>query len=137
MWATRERLWVDRMASAWLIRRFVDREARFKFVAPRGYRPKPGEIRFDMYDAEFSHDGARCTFETLVAHFRLRARGLRAIAEVVHDLDCKDGKFARPEAVGIGAAVDGIARSPGSDRARLAAAARLFDRLYVELGRAR
>ena len=65
-WVTRHGVHVDRMASAWLIRRFIDPQARFKFVAARGYRPEPGELRFDMFEAEFSHEGDRCSFEVLV-----------------------------------------------------------------------
>src|SRR2546427_570216 len=69
MWVTREGVYVDRIASAWLIRRFIDSEARFKFVRPEGYRPQPGEIRFDMFQAEYTHEGEACTFETLIKRF--------------------------------------------------------------------
>ena len=66
-WVTRPGVHVDRIASAWLIRRFIDPEARFKFVPGKGYEPEPGEIRFDMFEAEFTHEGDRCTFEVLLA----------------------------------------------------------------------
>ena len=65
-WVTREGVHVDRIASAWLIRRFIDPEASFKFVPSKGYPPQPGEVRFDMYEAEFTHEGDRCTFEVLL-----------------------------------------------------------------------
>src|SRR5574342_100540 len=73
-WVTRQGVGIDRMASAWLIRRFIDGAARFKFLSARGVRPAPGEVRFDMYDAEFTHDGAACTFEVLIDRFGLRDR---------------------------------------------------------------
>jgi hypothetical protein len=136
-WVTRQGVKIDRMASAWLIRRFIDGEARFKFVAPRGYRPAAGEVRFDMYEAEFTHDGAACTFEVLLERFGLRDRALRAIAEIVHDIDCKEEKFGRAEAAGVALVVDGIARAHAEDTARLERATALFDDLYAQLQRAR
>jgi hypothetical protein len=69
-WVTRKGIHVDRLASAWLIRRFIDKDAQFKFVAGKGYRPEPGEVRFDMFDAEFTHEGDLCTFEVLIEHPR-------------------------------------------------------------------
>ena len=130
-WVTREHLFVDRIASAWLIRRFVDPGARFKFVPPQRYRPEPGELRFDMFEAEYTHDGERCTFETLLARLALRDPALQAIAEIVHDIDCKDGKFARAEAPGIATLLQGIAAAAPDDAARLARGAVLFDDLYA------
>src|SRR5258707_3185078 len=85
-WVTREGIKVDRMASGWLIRRFSDPDARFSFVPAKGYPPGPGELRFDMYRGEFTHEGDGCTFETLVARFALHDPALRAIAEIVHDV---------------------------------------------------
>jgi hypothetical protein len=98
---TREGVHVDRIASAWLIRRFIDLEARFKFVPSRGYVPRAGEIRFDMADAEYTHVGDDCTFQTLVRRFGLAERPLRTIGEIVHDIDCKDELFGRPETAGV------------------------------------
>src|SRR5687768_3455308 len=77
-WVTREGVFVDRIASAWLIRRFIDPRARFKFVSAQGYQPQTGEVRFDMYDAEFTHEGERCTFQTLVRRFALSDAALSA-----------------------------------------------------------
>ena len=65
-WVTRQGVYVDRIASAWLIRRFIDPQARFKFVPGKGYRPEPAELRFDMFEAEFTHEGDKCTFEVLL-----------------------------------------------------------------------
>ena len=89
------------IASAWLIRRFVDPAAKFKFVPGKGYRPEPGEVRFDMFDAEFTHEGERCTFEVLIERLNISDRALRPVAEMIHDIDLKDSKFERPETPGI------------------------------------
>src|SRR5688572_13898788 len=95
-WVTRTGVKIDRISSAWLIRRFIDPEPRFRFVPPRGYVPARGELRFDMFEAEYAHEGDRCTFQTLLARFGLRDPALRAIGEIVHDIDCKDEQFGRP-----------------------------------------
>ena len=78
-WVTRRDVFVDRIASAWLIRRFIDPKAKFKFTGSKTYRPKPGEVRFDMFEAEYTHEGDRCTFETLLERAALRDRRLTAI----------------------------------------------------------
>src|SRR5205823_146743 len=96
-WVTRSGVHVDRIASAWLIRRFIDPEARMKFVPGKGYVPEPGEIRFDMYDAEFTHVGDRCTFEVLVERMQVADPALAALGQIVHDIDLRDGKFGREE----------------------------------------
>ncbi|HEY6060442.1 MAG TPA: chromate resistance protein ChrB domain-containing protein [Gemmatimonadales bacterium] len=137
VWVTRAGLYVDRIASAWLIRRFVDPEAQFRFVAPRQYHPQPGEIRFDMFEGEFTHDGDLCTFETLCRHFALRDPALKAISEMVHDIDCKDDKFGRDETPGLQLVLDGIARANAADVDRLARGAALFDELYEQLRKGR
>ncbi len=129
-WVTRTGIKVDRMASAWLIRRFIDPEARFKFVPAKGYRPEEGELRFDMFEAEFTHEGDLCTFEVLVQRFGLADPALRAIAEIVHDIDVKDAKYGREEAPGIGQLVAGIAAAHASDEERLARGSALFEDLY-------
>jgi hypothetical protein len=130
-WVTRRGIHVDRIASAWLIRRFIDREATFRFVSPRGYAPLAGEIRFDMYEAEFTHDGDRCTFEVLLDAAGLKQAGLRAIAEIVHDIDLKDTKFGRPETPGVAHLLEGIAAASRDDAARLERGAALFDDLLT------
>jgi hypothetical protein len=129
-WVTRAGVFVDRMASAWLVRRFIDPEASFKFIKVARYHAAPGEIRFDMMPAEFTHEGDLCTFEVLLDRFAIDEAGLRAIAEVVHDIDLKDEKFARSEAPGIEAVLTGIVNAVPDDDARLSAAFPLFDALY-------
>ncbi len=130
-WVTRAGVHVDRMASAWLIRRFIDPEARFKFVTEMEYAPRDGEVRFDMFNAEFTHEGDRCTFEVLVDRTRLDDPALRAIAEVVHDIDLKETKFDRPETSGIAVMVASIAMAHRDDEDRIARAAAVLEDLYV------
>lgn len=132
-WVTRADVFVDRIASAWLIRRFIDPQAVFKFTTAASYPRRPGELRFDMYDAEYTHEGQRCTFETLVDRFRLDEPALRPIAEIVHDIDCKDEKFARPEAAGIELVLRGIVSAERDDDRRLGVGAAIFDGLYSQL----
>ncbi|HVH66607.1 MAG TPA: chromate resistance protein ChrB domain-containing protein [Gemmatimonadales bacterium] len=133
MWVTRVGVHVDRIASAWLIRRFIDPRARFKFVAPGGYRPRPGELRFDMFEAEYTHEADACTFETLVARFGIGEPAIRVVAQIVHDIDCKDGKFGRPETPGIERLIAGIAQQHADNTTRLDVGAALFDALYAAL----
>ncbi len=129
-WVTRQDVHVDRIASAWLIRRFVDPDARFKFVAAKGYQPNPGELRFDMFEAEFTHEGDRCTFEVLLAHIGLNDPALGAIAEIVHDIDLKDEKFGREETPGIGSLIVGLTKTHKEDEQRFVRGSALFDDLY-------
>ena len=133
-WVTREGIFVDRIASAWLIRRFIDPDARFTFVPPdaqRRYKPKPGELRFDMFEAEYTHEGDRCTFETLLRRFGLDDPALDHLAEIVHDIDLKDGKFERDDATGIERVLAGIAAAHRDDATRLERGAAVFDDLYA------
>jgi hypothetical protein len=130
VWVTR-RVHVDRIGSAWLIRRFIDPQATFKFVPAKGYRPRPGEPRFDMFEAEFTHEGDRCTFEVLLQSSRVDEAALVAISEIVHDIDLKDGKFSCAEAGGIAALIDGLAHSDISDQERIEQGGVLFDNLYT------
>ena len=134
VWVTRRGVQVDRIASAWLIRRFIDATARFKFVAPQGYTPEPGEIRFDTFDGEFTHEGDRCTFEVLTLRLGRDDPALVAIAEIVHDIDLKDGKFGRPEASGLALAFAGIGSGETTDEDRLEKGRALLDGLYRHFG---
>jgi hypothetical protein len=134
-WVTRTGVFVDRIASAWLIRRFIDPQARFAFVSGSRYRPRPGEVRFDMFEAEYTHEGDRCTFEVLLARFGLHEPALTKLAEIVHDIDLKDEKFGHPETSGVGAVLGGIAATTSDDAARLEQGAALFDGLYATFGR--
>ena len=129
-WVTRKGIHVDRMASAWLIRRLIDPDAVFKFVEAKGYRPEPGELRFDMFEAEYTHEGDRCTFEELIDRFGLDDPSLRPLAEIIHDIDLKDAKFGRPETQGIATLIAGIAMKHRDDEARLARASAVFEDLH-------
>ncbi len=131
VWVTRTGAKVDRIACGWFVRKFIDPEARFKFVAAAGYVPLDREVRFDMFDAEFSHDGDKCTLEVLVDRFSVDAAGLRAVSEVVHDIDLKDGKFGRPETIGVAAQLDGLTSIEPVDDARLTRGAEVFDALLA------
>ena len=130
-WVTRQGVFVDRIASAWLIRRRIDASARFKFVPARGYVPRPREIRFDMPGAEYTHVGEDCTFQTLLRRFALDDRELRAVGEVVHDIDCKDEKFGRPETAGVAGVLRGVAEACPDDDTRLERGFQVFDDLLA------
>ena len=136
-WVTRKGIHVDRMASAWLIRRFIDRAAKFKWVAPKGYAPKRGELRFDMFEAEFTHVANMCSFEVLLQRTGLADRALQIIAEIVHDIDIKDEKYRRPETAGVASLVAGIALTSADDDERLARASAALDQLYEVFSRRR
>lgn len=133
-WVTRRNIHIDRLASAWLIRRFVDSRARFRFVDPKE-PPRKGEVRFDMVGGDFSHEGDRCTFETLLARAGLSERALTAVGEIVHDIDLKDDKFGRPEAPGIERLITGLALGNPRDEARLERGLIFFDELYQSFRR--
>lgn len=129
VWMTRPGVRVDRMASAWLIRRFIDPAATF--ILGTGDPPRPGVIRFDMYEGEFTHQGDLCTFEVLLrASQRTADQALVAIAEMVHDLDFNDERYQRPETGGLAAMLSGVVARHQDDARRIADAAPLFDALY-------
>jgi len=136
-WVTRKGIHIDRIASAWLIRKCIDPKARFRFVAAKGYRPAAGELRFDMFAAEYTHQGDHCTFEVLLQRFGLDDPALRHIAEIVHDIDLKDCKFRRPEAPGIERLIAGICMSQPQDPQRLTRGAAVFDDLYRSFRRSK
>ena len=129
-WVTRKGIYVDRMASAWFVRRFIDSSARFKFVPAKGYKPVRGEVRFDMFEAEFTHEGDRCTLEVLIERTGLNEPAVGRIAEIVHDIDLKDSKFGRTETAGIEQLIAGIAMAHRDDEIRLMRASAVFDDLY-------
>jgi len=133
-WVTRRGVQIDRIASAWLIRRFIDKAASFKFVPSSGYQPEPGELRFDMFEGEFTHRGDRCTFEVLLGHADLSDPALGAIGEIVHDIDLKDDKYGRAETAGVKSLIAGIATPGTSDEQRLARGSVLLDGLYESFG---
>lgn len=131
-WVTRSGVHVDRIACAWLIRRFIDPEARFRFVDGRSHEPAPGELRFDMADAEFTHEGDRCSFETLLLRAGLTDDpALVAIGEIIHDLDIGDAKFGRPETPGLGAMLSGVCASTDDDLQRIAFAGEALGQFHA------
>jgi hypothetical protein len=134
-WVTRKGVYIDRIASAWLIRRFVDPRAKFKFVAGRGHKPLKNELRFDMFEGEYTHEGERCTFEVLLERFTLREPALLAIGEIVHDLDMKDRRHDRPETAGIEQVIAGIAMAHKTDEVRIERGSAVFDDLHAYLSR--
>ncbi len=129
-WVTRKSVYVDRIACAWLIRRFIDPDAQFRFVSSKGYRSKTGELRFDMFEGEFTHEGDLCTFEVLVKQLFPTDQALAEIGKIVHDLDFKDSKFKKPETAGIGGLMNGLASAHKSDETRLERGGAILDNLY-------
>ena len=130
-WVTRKNLFVDRIACGWLIRRFVDRAAVFKFVADPRYTPNADEIRFDMFNGEYTHEGDRCTFEVMIQRLRLQDHSLGPMAEIVHDIDLKDEKFGRNETAGFNALLTGLVAAVKDDNQRMMEGSKLFDNLYA------
>ncbi len=126
-WVTRPRPGVDRMASAWLIRRFIDSRARFQFAE----RPKKGRaVPFDMYGVEFGHQGNHCTFETLAQRFAVTQPAVRRLGQIVHDVDLKDAHYGAPEAPVVQQMVEGLRLSYSSDQELLEHGMALFEALY-------
>ena len=132
-WVTRPRPHIDRIASAWLIKRFIDPQAEFVFAPPAEF---PADaIPFDAPGVELSHQGEDCTFETLVKRARLRDRRLQRLAEVVHEADLRDGKFPHEEARGIDVAIRALLAASPDDHQVLAQGMNLLEGLYVTTSR--
>ena len=128
-WITRPDVHVDRIASAWLIKRFIDPKARFAFGAAR-----EGAVSFDMFEGDYTHEGDRSTFETLLQRFGLEQDvALRAIADMVHDVDMKDGKFGRDETPGFERLIAGIVKRNARDEARIERGSELLNDLYESI----
>ena len=132
-WVTRRGIKIDRTACCWLIRRMIDPGAEFLFVDPHQYQHQAGDQRFDMFEGEFTHEGDKCSFEVLMDRFQLENPGLKVIAEIVHDLDLKDGKFGRPEAAGLGAMIEGLALRHSDDVKRMEEGIVILDALHARL----
>jgi len=135
IWVTRQDIHVDRIACAWLIKRFVDPKGSLKFVSGKSYVPGPGEYRYDMQDGEFTHEGDNCSFETILTRARITDPALKAVGEIIHDMDLNDGKFGHPETPGIAHVIAGICQTQGSDEARVARGKELFDDIYEQFRR--
>ncbi len=129
-WATRKDIFIDRIASAWLIRRFIDPKACFVFVSKGTEKVPRGTVPFDMYGSEFTHHGEDCTFETIMKAFDLKDSALQSIAEIVHDIDLKDNKYGRKEAEGIGQIITGLSQKLKNDTKLLEKGLEIFDALY-------
>ena len=131
VWVTRKNIFVDRIACGWLIRRFVEKNAVFKFVDSDGYTPVPDEVRFDMFDGEYTHEGDLCTFEVMIQRLGLQDRPLIALAEVIHEIDLKDTKYDRSETDGLKALLSGMTASVSNDNERMTQGAQLMENLYA------
>ncbi len=136
LWVTRPRPGVDRMSSAWLIRRFIDPAARFGFASDRESLPAPDAVPFDMFGVAFSHQGEGCTFETLCAVFGIADPAVSRLAEIVHDLDLKDGRFGAADAATVSALIDGLQLATANDDLLLERGITLFESLYLAFARA-
>ncbi len=130
-WVTRPRPHIDRIASAWLIKRFCDPEAKFAFADAADAARKG--IPFDVLGADFGHHGEDCTFETLVKRFGIKDRRVRAIAEIVHEADLHDGKFTRNEATGVDLAINGLVEATPDDHELIERGMAIFEGLYAVL----
>ncbi|MBU6399591.1 MAG: chromate resistance protein [Verrucomicrobia bacterium] len=129
-WLTRPRPEIDRVGSAWLIRRCIDTRARFVFAASPAEHP--AAIPYDMFDVEFTHQGDDCTFETLLKRFDIQDAAARRIGEMIHDADLEDGKFGRREGFGLDRLFKGWARLGWTDEKILARGFECFEALYAE-----
>jgi hypothetical protein len=129
-WVTRKGIHVDRMACAWLISLSLIRQLALSLFPAKGYKPLAEEVRFDMFEAEFTHERDRCSMEVLIERVGLDDAALSPIAEIVHDIDLKDSKFERQETIGIERLIAGIAMANKNDQSRLARGIAVFDDLY-------
>jgi len=131
-WATRKKPFVDRFASAWLIKKFIDKNASFAFIDEKDLDTVAKDvIPFDIRGGKFTHTGNLCTFEVLIKSFRLKDKILRKMAEIVHELDLKDDKFRTPEAKGIEDILSGIRKTAKDDYASLEKGMSIFEMLYI------
>lgn len=132
IWVTRGNPFVDRMASAWLIKRFIDKEAVFRFMEERKMASlDENMILFDVRGGEFTHKGDMCTFEIILKSFGLKDKALRRIAESVHEIDLKDGKYRSLEARGIEEILVGIRKMSKDDAEALEKGMNVFEMLYA------
>jgi hypothetical protein len=136
-WVTRPRPGIDRFATTWLIRRFINPKARVVFAADAeaARRDHPRAVPFDMFGVELGHQAGDCTFETMIRRFRLRAPGLDALARLVHAVDLKDDRFVVPEAAAIQRIVEGLRRLHVDDAVLLERGVETIDALFAGGGK--
>jgi hypothetical protein len=132
-WVTRPRPGVDRMASAWLIQRFIDAKARFAFSADPPAANDKKRVAFDMFGVRFGHQGERCSFEVLADHFGIEDKGVRHIAKIVHDIDLKDQRHGLPEAPVVARMIEGLRATYQDDHELLTHGMAMFAALYESL----
>lgn len=132
-WVTRPRPGVDRVMSAWLIRKFIDPKAHFVF-ANEDQKPTDA-VPFDMYEGGFGHRGEDCTFETLTKAFRILDKRVAVMGEIVHDADLFDEKFGRREGFGVDEVMKGWAQQNLSDSELLERGMQLAEGIYRSLGK--
>ena len=113
-WVTRVRPGIDRIACAWLIRRFIAPDARFAFITP-DRSVQSLEVPFDLADVEFGHHASHCTFETLMLRFGINDAGVVSLSRVVHDLDLKETRYGMPECAAVGRMIDGLRATYAND----------------------
>ncbi|MBI5198464.1 MAG: chromate resistance protein [Nitrospirae bacterium] len=132
IWVTRKRPFVDRMASAWLIRKFINKEATFRFIDERDIKVLGKDIvTFDIRGGEFTHHGDMCTFEVIIRTFGLKDRAVKRIARIVHEIDLKDDKYRNPEATGLEEILTGIRKVSIDDTEALEKGISLFEMIYA------
>ncbi len=132
VWVTRKKPFVDRMASAWLIRRFIDKDAVFQFIDERERNSLGNEaVVFDVREGDFTHQGDLCTFEVLMQTFGVKDKAVKKIAELVHDLDIKDGKYDNSETSGVEEILSGIRKTAKSDAETIEKGMAVFGMLYA------
>lgn len=131
LWVTRPRPHIDRTACAWLIRRFVDREATFAFAPDPDAAKALGGTPFDMRGVELGHHEGRCSFETILHKYSLGDPALHEIAAMVHDADLDDDKFRSPESAGLDAIVRGLGLVMPDDDELLRFTGHVYDGLYA------
>jgi hypothetical protein len=134
-WVTRKRPFIDRIASAWLIRRFIDAKAVFGFINEGDIGSQPADtIVYDMVGGEFTHVGDRCTFEVILEAFGLKSKPLGIVAEIIHQLDVQDDKYRNPAAEGLREILDGIRKTVKDDHEVLTKGMSIFDMFYAAQG---
>ncbi len=135
LWITRKAPFIDRIASAWLIKMFIDKEASFDFMDEKEIRGKRDNmVTFDVRGGEFTHTGDMCTFEVILKTFGLKDKALKKIAEIVHELDMKDEKYKNPESRGIEELLRGLIKTAKGDTEILEKGMAVFEMFYASKG---